>query len=571
MFTYFNNAVRGVTLAIALATGFTHAQFTYPNCAPTADKDFSVTTVISRTNSADIFEPLKMDFQMDDQGNVNIFFIERKGALKYYDAKTKLVRVLGTIPNLATTKEDGLVGFALDPDFRNKKRIFTYYSSGASFRISRFNLDAATFALQPGTEKILLEIPSVRGRWHTSGAMRFDAYGDLWINAGDNETTLQGPANTASLRGSILRIHPKEDGTYSIPAGNLWETSAKYFDDAGKTAVAASYRDSAKARREVFVKGIRNAYTLTLDPVRRWAVWGDCGPDQEPRGTPDTAKWTEEHNVATASGYYGWPFWTSINHVQKVNPYSSEKIDNANWADWSPLKPDAPVNPLPGVAIPELPPAHTGTHSYAHSCAMTGPIYRYDGGLQSSVKLPPNFNRIWFVTDFDVGSIQAIKLTEDGKQSGAAVDVFKNLSPNFNKPLDFQAGPDGALYYLNYSCGTWYTADACTGIYRIEYKGTCQDASLKQETPTSLARFLAQSMARGPRVEIADGLISVRGESGFAFALYDISGKAVRSFSSQGPREYRVANLLSGSKPGNYFLRVESQEGIFTGRIAHFP
>jgi cytochrome c len=553
--------------AALLAPAMAIAQFTYPNCDATADKDFTVTTVISRTNSSDIFEPLKMDFQRDADGNTDIYFIERGGKLKLYEAKTKTVRVLGSIPSLETGGEDGLVGFALDPDFKNKKRFFCYYAAKTAFRISRFNLDPATQALQPASEKLLLEIPSVRGRWHTSGAMRFDAYGDLYINAGDNETLLQGPANTNSLRGSILRIHPNEDGTYSIPAGNLWETSAKFFEDNGKADVAAKYRDPAKAKREVFVKGIRNAYTLTLDPVRRWAVWGDCGPDQEPGGTPDTAVWTEEHNVATASGFFGWPFWTSINHVQKVIPYTSEATEKANWADWTTQKPAAPINTLPGVAIPELPPAQTGTHSYGHSCAMTGPIYRYDGTVQSSYKLPPNFNRIWFVTDFNKGTIQAIRLTDAGKMNGAAVDVFKNLSPNFNRPLDFQQGPDGALYYLNYSCGTWNTADACTGIYRIEYKGTCQDPNLKPETPSSIA----QARTKGPIVEISARTVSVRSQGGYSLSLYDMSGRAVRQFTSEGAREYRIAGLLGGAKPGLYFLRVESPEGIFSGRVSHFP
>jgi hypothetical protein len=69
--------------------------------------------------------------------------------------------------------------------------------------------------------------------------MRFDAYGDLWIAVGDNLTLFPGPGNPADLRGSILRIHPREDGTYSIPAGNFWEGAAAHFDSAGRPEVAA--------------------------------------------------------------------------------------------------------------------------------------------------------------------------------------------------------------------------------------------------------------------------------------------------------------------------------------------
>jgi hypothetical protein len=382
---------------------------------------------------------------------------------------------------------------------------------------------------------------------------------------------MQGPANPGSLRGSILRIRPKEEGGYTIPKGNLWETAAAYFDSKGNAAVAAKYRDSTKARREVYVKGVRNPYTLSLDPVRRWAAWGDCGPDQENGGTPDSTLWTEEHNIATAPGFYGWPYWSALNHVQKVKPYSSEATENAAWADWSTLNPEAPVNTFPGVGVPELTPAIKGTHSYGHSCAMTGPIYRYDGALKSSVKMPPSFNRMWLVTDFNKGTIKAVKINDAAKVAAADVELFKNLSPNLIRPLDFQQGPDGALYYLNYSCGVWYTADACTGIYRIEYKGTCHDEKVRPEVATALDRNPIAREARGPRVAIASGRIAVGVAGGYALALHDMNGKAVRSFSSEGEREYKAADLLAGAQPGVYFVKVESAEGVFTGSVSYFP
>ena len=431
-----------VGLGLGFWAGIAHAQFTYPNCAASANTDFTVSTLISKVNDAELLEPLKMDFDKDDQGNVNIYFIERLGEVKYYDAKTKMVKLLGIVP-VQTTNEDGLVGFALDPEFKTKKRIFVYYSTKTTFRIARFNLDPGTLALQVGTEKAILEWPSVRGRWHTSGALRFDSYGDLWISAGDNELLMQGPANPAELRGSILRIHPKEDGTYSIPAGNFWETSAAYFQAKGNTAVATAYRDSTKAKREVYVKGIRNAYTLTLDPVRRWAVWGDCGPDQEPGGGTDTSKWTEEHNVAPVSAYYGWPFWTSINHVQKVIPYTSEQVDKDAWADWSTLKPEAPVNPLTTLPIRDLPPAQTGTNSYGHSCAMTGPIFRYDGRIKAAGNFPPQMNRKWLISGCDGYGFHLVTLDDAGEKILTNTVIMSSIRAN--TLVDLKQGPDGSL------------------------------------------------------------------------------------------------------------------------------
>ena len=545
------------------------AQWTYPNCANAVDKDFTVTQVVGRTNDASIDSPVKMDFQLDAEGNVDIYYVERMGGVKYFNGKAKTVKSIGTI-DVKTDNEDGLVGVALDPDFKNKNRMFVFYSHTTGFRISRFDLNPSTHVMNPASEKVLITIPSGRGRWHTSGAMRFDAYGDLWINVGDNETTRKGPANTADFRGGILRIHPKEDGTYSIPAGNMWEFAAKYFTDKNQPAVAAKYRDSLQMRREIYVKGTRNAYTLSLDPVRRWAAYGDCGPDQASGTATDTTEWTEEHNVVTEPSFRGWPFWTAIRHVQAEYPpgYDEPGENGANWGDWSKLDQNAPINDHPDAAgVNELLPVVPGTHSYAHSCAMTGPIYRYDGDLNSPGKLPPHFNRIWFVTDFNKGTIQGIHLTDDGKMVGKAVDVFAGLSTSLNRPIDFQTGPDGALYYLNHSCGTWNTTDACSGVYRIAYKGTCQDANLKLETPVvaTRARALANSIIFAPDI------VSVHGVGGHALEIMDLSGRVIFALSGEGEHEYSFARLLNEKPRGLYFVRVTNAEGSLSRKVAYFP
>jgi hypothetical protein len=322
-------------------------------------------------------------------------------------------------------------------------------------------------------------------------------------------------------------------------------------------------------KREVFVKGTRNAYTLSLDPVRRWATWGDCGPDEESGGT-DTTKWTEEHNVATAPSFRGWPFYTAYNHVQVIFPagYDEPGESGASWGDWTKLDPNAPINNHPDAkGVDELMPAVPGTHSYAHSCAMTGPIYRYDGALNSAVKLPPHFNRIWFVTDFNQGKIQAIKLTEDGKMAGKAVDIFAGLSTSLNRPLDFQAGPDGALYYLNHSCGTWHANDACTGIHKIEYKGTCQDPTLKPETPVSTV----PSVALLNSIEFSLDRVSVHGNTGHTLEILDVSGRTVYALSGEGEHEYAFSRLLQGRLHGLYFVRVTNARGTLSRKVAYFP
>lgn len=553
---------KALTVGVALLAGGAQAQFTYPNCSNAVDGDFQVTTVINReTNDRSILEPLKMDFVKNADGTADIYYIQRLGAIKRYDAKTKTVTQLGLIDSVQTGNEDGVVGFALDPKFATNNRVFIYYSHPKGFRLSRYTLNASSKLLDSASEKVMMTIPSVRGRWHTSGAMKFDAYGDLWMSIGDNELAFTGPANTGNLLGSILRIHPEENGTYSIPKGNMWEATSAFFRGKGQGAVADKYLDSAKMKREIYVKGIRNAYTLTLDPVRRWAVYGDCGPDQESGTSTNQAIWTEEHNVVTEPGFMGWPYWTSAQKLQTVFPYNTAD-EKAAWGAAAGMNPAAPINKYAGIPIPELPPAVPGTYIYAHSCAMTGPIFRYDGSIANNHQIPPHFNRIWFTTDFNKGRITAVRLNDQGKMVGEAVEVFKGLSQNFNRPLDFQQGPDGALYYLNYSCGTWRVSDACTGIYRIEYKGTCKDAALKPELPVAAGKTWSRSSLRGVSYDRQAKALSVTGAGYHRLEVFSVTGTLIYSIQGMDAKLYPVDRFLAGRSAGVYRVRLVTGQGM---------
>src|SRR5690606_35998716 len=95
---------------------------------------------------------------------------------------------------------------------------------------------------------------------HYAGRLDFDAQRNLYISTGDNTVPFKSDAfattdyregrklydsarsagNANDLRGKILRIHPEADGTYSIPAGNLF---AKGTPD---------------TRPEIYVMGCRN-------------------------------------------------------------------------------------------------------------------------------------------------------------------------------------------------------------------------------------------------------------------------------------------------------------------------
>jgi cytochrome c len=324
-------------------------------------------------------------------------------------------------------------------------------------------------AFDASTEKKMIDIPVQRNSCcHTGGGMEFDAKGDLFITVGNNTTNPganapdaylkesdadaddQGhTANTNDLRGKVLRIKPKPDGTYDIPDGNLF---AKGTD---------------KAKPEIWAMGIRNPYSLTVDRYRGWAGWGDVGPD-------DGLDYSEEWNLYTHAVNAGWPYFTGPNKV---------------WRAAFTKDPAAPANTSPNnTGLKTLPPATPATIGYHQSCAVAGPFFYYDGSNPSTSMLPPHLDRKWLVSDWWKGQLEAVQLSEDGS---AVVSRTQVMPPGtFNGPLDFKIGPDGALYVVEYgqtSGGLWFAANGSTVISRVDFTGTCHPATPRPPT-VALAR-----------------------------------------------------------------------------------
>ena len=63
-----------------------------------------------------------------------------------------------------------------------------------------------------------------------------------------NNDAQRSSANTNDLRGKVLRIRPAADGTYTIPAGNLFAPG------------------TANTRPEIYTMGTRNPYRISVDP-----------------------------------------------------------------------------------------------------------------------------------------------------------------------------------------------------------------------------------------------------------------------------------------------------------------
>src|SRR5690606_4783206 len=104
-------------------------------------------------------------------------------------------------------------------------------------------------------------------------------------------------ANANDLRGKILRIKPEDDGTYSIPEGNLFPVG------------------TPGTRPEIYVMGCRNPFRFSIDSEAGYLYWGDVGPDAG-KGDPDRGPHgMGEFDQARKAGNWGWPYTRGNNQA----------------------------------------------------------------------------------------------------------------------------------------------------------------------------------------------------------------------------------------------------------------
>ncbi|MEL6806040.1 MAG: PQQ-dependent sugar dehydrogenase, partial [Bacteroidota bacterium] len=152
------------------------------------------------------------------------------------------------------TNERGLGSIALHPDFDQNPYVYIYYTVPGQNRnrISRLTANG-DFAI-PGSEEILLELSTMLGSIHNGGGMAFGKDGKLYVCTGDGN----GGAASQSLSsflGKVIRLNP--DG--SIPTDNPF------------------YNDLDGDFRAIYATGLRNPFTMSIDPISGRIFVNDVG------------------------------------------------------------------------------------------------------------------------------------------------------------------------------------------------------------------------------------------------------------------------------------------------------
>jgi len=201
-----------------------------------------------------------------------ILITERNGKLRIILNGILSEKPLKVFEEVSSNGEEGLMGLALDPDYKENKFIYLSYAYGGSDKMSVKVVRYKDEGDRLSEEKTIMDgLPAER--YHAGCRLRFGPDGKLYITTGDaGERKLAQDINT--LYGKILRINP--DGT--IPADNP-------FPD-----------------NPVWSYGHRNPQGIDWYPGSNILYSTEHGPSgfDGPGGG-------DEVNIIVKGGNYGWP------------------------------------------------------------------------------------------------------------------------------------------------------------------------------------------------------------------------------------------------------------------------
>src|SRR5690606_5228489 len=269
-----------------------------------------------------VTEGLADPFELDIADDGRVIYIQRTGQVKVIDQET-LAQTTALDLDYGTehlTQSDGLLGLTLDNDFAENGWLYLQYSDKdvAEMHVSRFTM-GEDGTIDPASEARLFSYPIWRGEGransHMAGSLAMGEDGNLYIATGDNTDPFEQSGytpiderpgrrafdaqatsgNTNDLRGKILRVTPEDDGTYSIPEGNLFEPGQEL------------------TRPEVYAMGLRNPSRITVDPETNAVIVADYGPDARVADPNRGPEGLVEYIRMTEPGNHGWPYCHGYN------------------------------------------------------------------------------------------------------------------------------------------------------------------------------------------------------------------------------------------------------------------
>ncbi len=402
--------LRSVFVSAAVAVALTSAVV-----AQTVPTGFVVDTLISSVLQA----PNDLCFLPDGR----VLIVNRAGAINIYAGGAP--GTVGTVPNVETGSERGLLSIAADPSFPTNGYIYVWYSSAldAFMHLDRF---ACTGALaNPASTSVTLDLASRRvilaampdtNFNHNGGSTRIGPDGMLYQTIGEDALGCPAQSTTSSL-GCLLRMNVS---VAVLGAGGSLVAPSFSALDPGNNALSAN----ADISQLLIAHGLRNPFRTDIDPVTGNIYIGDVGQNA-----------VEEYDeyVYPATGpmplvNYGWPW----------------REGNSSYTTCG--------GSMPAVTAPIA----VVSQSLGWFSVMGGPRYRNLGGQYD---FGAAYEGNAFFLDYFAGEVR--RLVNTGTWNlAAAVPGQPNVSTWASGLVGvpcFRLGPDGGLWFLQHP-STYATA-----------------------------------------------------------------------------------------------------------------
>ncbi len=302
--------------------------------------------------------------------------------------------------------EEGLLGLAFHPGYKENGEFFVYYSANDSAKggpnrrsvVSRFRVSKDDpRKADPGSEERIWISADDPYENHNGGWIAFGPDGFLYISLGDSgaaDDPLSTGQDPRDWFGSILRIdvdHPADGKPYGIPADNPSRRSKAH----GQWAP------------EVYCIGLRNVWRASFDRETGTLWGGDVGQNL----------WEMVH-ILRNGGNYGWSL------REAFHPFRLRQ------------KADPAGKPLPPVV--EYPHKPTDGRGDTGLSITGGYVYRG--------KALKDLAGVYVYADYDTGRIWGLR-EKDGKavENGELIDLTRQKKLNISS---FGEDAEGELYIL---------------------------------------------------------------------------------------------------------------------------
>ena len=209
---------------------------------------------------------LKDTFLIVEKSRAQISMLEKKDGV---EVQSPFVQILDEV---FVTADEGLLGFALHPNFAENRRYFfmheTMQGTQRGMTIGERRADESLRADSGEPSKTILHF-NVPTQVHHGGGIAFGPDGYLYIGVGDTgpqEDPSGNAQNLTAFGGTLLRIdvdRQEGDRTYSIPGDNP-------FTDHKDPSVL----------REIFAYGLRQPWRFSWDPANGELWVGDVGQNR---------------------------------------------------------------------------------------------------------------------------------------------------------------------------------------------------------------------------------------------------------------------------------------------------